>query len=416
MKINKKKWNNKETIIKEVKNYNTYNEWVLGSPSSYRAARRLNLIKFIQNNFLPKSRRDDFDNDFIIKDAQKYNSRVDWIKNSKSTYSAAKKKNILDEACRHMIASREKKKWKDKETIIEEVKNYKTYKEWIYSSPSSYRAARRLNLIKFIQNNFLPKSRRDDFDNDFIIKDAQKYKSRVDWIRNSQSAYNAARKKNILDEACRHMIALGNLKKRCLYIIGVKNTNIIYVGLTYNFQKRLSSHFLRTKKIKEILQKFGKENIFTEKITDYLNVDVASNLEKIKIKEYKEKGYKVLNTSKGGGTGGNILYWTEDKILKEAEKFSTVKEWLSKSPKSYDAARTHKLLPQCTKHMQRLTKRGIWKNYTKDQILSDALNYKSRLEWCKKSHSAYRIAKKESWFEEAVSHMPKRFIKRNEEI
>jgi predicted RNA-binding protein YlxR (DUF448 family) len=416
MKINKKKWNNKETIIKEVKNYNTYNEWALDSPSSYRAARRLNLIKFIQNNFLPKSRRDDFDNDFIIKDAQKYNSRVDWIKNSKSTYNAAKKKNILDEACRHMIASREKKKWKDKETIIEEVKNYKTYKEWIYSSPSSYHAAIKFKLLKFIQNSFLPKHYRDDFDNDFIIKDAQKYKSRVDWIRNSQSAYNAARKKNILDEACRHMIALGNLKKRCLYIIGVKNTKIIYVGLTYNFQKRLSSHFLRTKKIKEILQKFGKENIFTEKITDYLNVDVASNLEKIKIQEYKEKGYKVLNTSKGGGIGGNILYWTDDKILKEAEKFNTVKEWLSKSPKSYDAARTHKLLPKCTKHMKRLTKKGMWKNYTKDQILSDALKYKSRLEWFKKSHSSYRIAKKELWFEEAVSHMPKRFIKSHEKI
>ena len=122
MKINKKKWNNKETIIKEVKNYNTYNEWALDSPSSYRAARRLNLIKFIQNNFLPKSRRDDFDNDFIIKDAQKYKSRVDWIRNSQSAYNAARKKNILDEACRHMIASREKKKWNSKETIIEEVK------------------------------------------------------------------------------------------------------------------------------------------------------------------------------------------------------------------------------------------------------------------------------------------------------
>ena len=309
-----------------------------------------------------------------------------------------------------------KKKWNDKGTIIEEVKNYSTYNEWVSNSPSSYHAAIKLKLLKFIQHSILPKNYRDDFDNDFIIKDAQKYKSRVDWIRNSRSAYNAARKKNILDKACSHMVALGNLKKRCLYIIGVKNTKIIYVGLTYNFQKRLSTHFLRSNKIKEIIKKYGKENIFAEKITDYLNVDIISNLEKIKIKEYKEKGYKVLNTSKGGGTGGNILYWTEDKILKEAEKFSTVKEWLSKSPKSYDAARTHKLLPQSTKHMQRLTKSGMWKDYTKNQILSDALKYKSRFEWYKKSHSAYRIAKKESWFEEAVSHMPKRFIKINEKI
>lgn len=309
-----------------------------------------------------------------------------------------------------------KKSWKDKETVIEEAKKYNTYNEWVSNSPSSYQAAIRLKLLKFIQRSILPKHYRDDFDNDSIIKDAQKYKSRIDWIRNSQSAYNAARKKKILDEACMHMVALGNLKKRCLYIISVKNTKIIYVGLTYNFQKRLSSHFLRSKKIKEIIKKFGKKNIFAEKITDYLNVDIASKLEKIKIKEYKEKGYKVLNTSKGGGTGGNILYWTEDKILKEAEKFSTVKEWLLKSPKSYDAARTHKLLPKCTNHMQRLTKRGMWKNYTKDQILSDALKYKSRLEWCKKSHSAYRIAKKELWFEEAVSHMPKRFIQRHEKI
>ena len=95
MKINKKKWNSKETIIEEVKKYKTYKEWALDSPSSYGAARRLNLIKFIQNNFLPKHYRDDFDNDFIIKDAQKYKSRVDWIKNSKSAYNAARKKKYI---------------------------------------------------------------------------------------------------------------------------------------------------------------------------------------------------------------------------------------------------------------------------------------------------------------------------------
>ena len=34
MKINKNKWKDKETIIEEVKKYNTYKEWVSNSPSS----------------------------------------------------------------------------------------------------------------------------------------------------------------------------------------------------------------------------------------------------------------------------------------------------------------------------------------------------------------------------------------------
>ena len=47
---------------------------------------------------------------------------------------------------------------------------------------------------------------------------------------------------------------------------------------------------------------------------------------------------------------------------------------------------------------------GYW---TKEKCMEDALSYKTRFEWRKKSYSSYTIAGKNGWKEECCKHMIK---------
>ena len=74
-----------------------------------------------------------------------------------------------------------------------------------------------------------------------------------------------------------HMERRGNLKK-CLYSIRVKNKKLIYIGLTYNFKKRILTH-LNSKRFKDIKKLYGESSIETKQLTDYMDREKAGELE-----------------------------------------------------------------------------------------------------------------------------------------
>jgi predicted GIY-YIG superfamily endonuclease len=98
-------------------------------------------------------------------------------------------------------------------------------------------------------------------------------------------------------------------------------------------------------------------------------------------------------------------YWTKDRCIEDAKKYSTKWEWSKKSPSSNKISKKYNWFSECVKHMKINTKpKGYW---TKDRCIEEAKNYNSRKEWSTKHHSSYIIAHRNKWLEECCNHMIK---------
>ena len=86
------------------------------------------------------------------------------------------------------------------------------------------------------------------------------------------------------------------------------------------------------------------------------------------------------------------MRWTKPLIKIEAKKFKTKSEWKRKSRFSYFAARYYNLLndKSLTSHFIKPTIKVKW---TKEKILLEAKKYKTRKEWRLKSPASYSRAK-----------------------
>lgn len=233
---------------------------------------------------------------------------------------------------------------------------------------------------------------------DIVLAEGLKYNHRVDFIRNSQSAYNRARKDGYLDVACSHMIPIGNRVLRMVYSYEFSD-NHVYVGLTYNIEKRNASHLLKGPVFNHIQksQIIPKRKIISKNYIPWIEAGV---LEQKTIDEYKNNGWNILNTSKGGGMGGKEIKWTKDEILKESLKYNTRTQFRRNSPKGYDAAIRNKLLNTVCSHMTHLNK-----SWTKEKIQNVAAKYNRRGDFQKYSPNEYSIAHKHKWINDVCSHM-----------
>lgn len=239
-----------------------------------------------------------------------------------------------------------------------------------------------------------------------IIKSAKKFQSIKDWIKNEPASCHAGYKKNIMLEATKHMVKLGSHIKRCVYLIKFKNTKIAYIGLTYNFEKRINDHIKNNKRIIKFVKKFSLKKLISIKLSDYISVEEAVKLEKTKIKEYKKKGYYLLNIRDGGSIGGgDQRKWTFESIVKATSNFMSFKEWRSKDQNSYDAAHRLNLLDneKVTGHLKKEIGSGII--WTPEKILMEAKKYNQAGLFAKKSSSAFQASLRLNLYKEISKTM-----------
>jgi hypothetical protein len=136
---------------------------------------------------------------------------------------------------------------------------------------------------------------------------ASNYNYKTDYIKHAQSAYKIAKKNNWNDEICSHMIILGDKYKRLIYAYEFSD-NYVYVGLTFNINKRNAKHLSITEKKLTPVAKHIVETNTLPKLsvkTEYLPTQMAQNVEKFYILEYKNNGWILLNKLDGGGLGAS---------------------------------------------------------------------------------------------------------------
>ena len=269
------------------------------------------------------------------EEALKFNNRSEFQTNSSSAWGKCRKNNWLDDVCEHMIEFRKPKGY------------------WTFEK---------------------------------CKEDALKFNTRLEFKNNSQTTWLICRKNNWLDDVCAHMKLIGSKYKRCIYSYEFLD-NSVYVGLTYNLDKRNSQHINNKNSVisKKILQNI---NYCFKQLTEYVNIEDASDLEKYYVNYYKSNNFIILNKTKAGGLGGNLLKWTDENSKKEALKYTSRKEFKLNSSGAYEVCRKNNWLDDVCKHMEKWT-------FEKCEQLS--LECKSRNEFKIKYIMAYRNSNKNGW-------------------
>ena len=97
-------------------------------------------------------------------------------------------------------------------------------------------------------------------------------------------------------------------------------------------------------------------------------------------------------------------YWdNKENIVDMISKFETISEWHSKSSASYQAAKTNGWYQELGMNMRRFRmSNGYW---TFEKCLEEALKYTSIKEWKTNNGSSYNSAKKNGWYDECTKHL-----------
>ena len=101
--------------------------------------------------------------------------------------------------------------------------------------------------------------------------------------------------------------------------------------------------------------------------------------------------------------------WTDEEIFTAAKPFKTVAEWKASGCKSYGAAlhRGRDFYLRCKAHMVKAKPAKKGKQWTREECIQHAKQYKTRNTWHQANQMAYQWAKRLGVFEECVRHMPK---------
>jgi predicted GIY-YIG superfamily endonuclease len=202
------------------------------------------------------------------------------------------------------------------------------------------------------------------------------------------------------------MPIIGNMFKRCIYSFEFDD-NHVYIGLTYNIDKRSESHY---NSLSSQVNKHIKNTNLQPKLTklsDYIDVELAKIKEGEYIELYRSNGWNILNNQKAGNTGG-IRKITEDKCREIVEKYTSLFLFRKEQPNTYK-----NIIRYNWKHLledlSRNTKEsGYW---TKEKCQETALKYSRRIDFFKKDISAYNRAQMDGWLDEVCLHMIKKDTK-----
>jgi len=167
-------------------------------------------------------------------------------------------------------------------------------------------------------------------------EESLKYNNRSDFRIKSNGAYNSALKNKWLDDICKHMEILGNLKFRLVYSYEFDD-NHVYVGLTCNEKRRNNQHFKKGPVYNHFMKikQLPKRKILTD---GYIDVKESQKMEKYWLDKYILDGWLVLNKSKTGAIGTDKLIWTKEKCQEEILKYNNMTDFKIKSNGAYESS------------------------------------------------------------------------------
>jgi hypothetical protein len=360
-----------DEIRQEASKYNSQNEFMKGSPKLFYGAFNRNMLDdLFPDRQRGKGRTIKYSDDDIRQEASKYNSRTDFQKNSPSLYQLALKRGLLDDLFPdRKIGSGRTLKYSDDE-IRQEALKYNSQNEFIKNSPSLYQLARKRGLLDdLFPDRQRGKGRTIKYSDDEIRQEASKYNSQNEFMKKNINLFTLARRRNMLDDLFpdRKRGSGGQNKK--------PDDEIRQEASKYNSQNEFRK---------------GNRRMF----------DLA----------WKRGMLDDLFPGRKIG-GGRTLKYSDDEIRQEALKYNSQNEFIKNSPSLYQLALKRGLLDDL--FPGRKIGGGRTLKYSDDEIRQEALKYNSQNEFIKNSPSLYQLARKRGLLDDLF---PDRKKRQNESI
>lgn len=391
--------------------------------------------------------------DTLKKEAEKYSSVGEFSKMNRVALEKIQRSGWFDEMCSHLSRKTKERGYWTEETVRLHAKECVYRKEFQYKYNRGYRIAKKLNILDdlFGKINQLPSGYwtedriidaaiEVDGKKELQVKFGGAYKAarrlgilndlfdsnkkcqptlwteekirevhdpsetKMQFIKKYAGAASAAKKLNIWDSL--NFKRGGSLCKRCIYSIEFEDGSV-YIGLTFDFNKRIYDHFNYSKKYssarKHIL-KNPKLKYCCIQLSEYMDIDLAAEEEGAVLNIYKKDGWNILNKMKAGGLGGRSVAKpiTKSECILSAKKFNTITEWKENDFSSYRASQKNGWIEECKSYMNLAHKPKLY--WTIERCVMDAKQYKTKKEW-RLNSSGYSTAQKNGWMEICCKHM-----------
>lgn len=161
-----------------------------------------------------------------------------------------------------------------------------------------YAAMKRLGCL----DDLFPKKYKP-FDVDIARKAISTCKSRSEFFKKYPHLYYKIHELGLQDDLFIEYEEQRDNRTRAIYAFEFAETHSVYVGLTYDFNRRKEEHF--NDKYSAVFLHMKKHNITpnSKLLTDYIPTIQAKKEEGKWVKRYREEGWNILNRTKTGSIG-----------------------------------------------------------------------------------------------------------------
>jgi len=181
-------------------------------------------------------------------------------------------------------------------------------------------------------------------------EEAKKYIEKKDFREKSPSAYSTSIKNKWTCDICSHMNKSNNNSKRCIYVYEFSD-NHAYIGLTNNLKRRKRDHT----KFGSVFNHIQKSKLIPTliQLTLFLEVEVAKIQEENYVINYKNDDWIILNKTKTGSIGSNIVKWSKEKCHEKSLKHNYRTDFQKNNSSAYQSAQKNKWLDDICSHMKK---------------------------------------------------------------
>jgi hypothetical protein len=252
------------------------------------------------------------------------------------------------------------------EQLLDNAKLFKTRQEWATAGdkevaqgqPSHHRVALKRG-IDFYRKccahmpNLRGTATPVRYSDDEIAASASKFQHRNDWKEAEPHYYQAAHRRGLIDKVAARMTLQAHPYSGSYIVYAYEfSDRHAYVGLTFLPKTRHIQHMVRGPVFEHM--KICPTYSYKVVAEGLANPDDTAAKERHWVEAYRQSGWTLLNTAKAGGLG-SVAHnkWTKEAVLANAKEFKTRKEWYLKSQFTYSLAKREGWFEQAASHMPR---------------------------------------------------------------
>ena len=235
-------------------------------------------------------------------------TRTEFINRYNGAYASSVRNGWFDDVCSHMISPIALPTDWNLDILKVIAQNYKTRKEFATKSSTAYEYARKKQLLDIVCSHMCRPSQPQKWSFEALRAEAQKYKTKSEFQSQNSSAYSTASKKGILNDICTHMKSL----------------------------RKAASYWTKEECRKRAL-------LYKTKI-EFKNQDGSAYATAVREKWIQDICSHMMRPKPK-------LKWTVDTLNIEAQKYDSIKRFKAESQSAYVTAGRLGLLKQICIHM-----------------------------------------------------------------